>query len=320
MSTSSNDLAPASGYADAIKATVTTFTSINTSESEMLNMVVPDNPIVLSLPSHVQAAKVSANTWNNTIEPLVTANLRNIVGYTNLFNSLYVQLSAYAVALQSDNSNAAVLAGFKSSINQLEVSSKTIYNETINIQSLLSTFQNDTSVIVRNFKTDMLPVQNVMSADQSTIQELQQQLITLSQQLQSAEQQHEVMTSWWMTALTFGISDLVDLIESLKGNISTLQSRIGQIQADENKDSQEVGVLCQVANTLSTLVGLATVLQCATISFISNWQSLSNNLNELSSMEQINPSDPWAESDLAAVNAEWQTIAQEVKNLTTVAL
>ena len=87
---------------------------------------------------------------------------------------------------------------------------------------------------------------------------------------------------------------------------------MGQIQADEGQDFQEVGVLCQVANTLGTLVGLTTALQSASIAFMSNWQSLSDNLNELESMEQIAPSDTWAESDLAAVNAEWQVIAQEV--------
>ena len=220
MTTTNNDLAPASDYSAAVSATVTAFTSIDTSESEMLSMSVPANPSVLNLPSHVQAAKAAANTWNNTIKPQVTANLRDVVGYTSLFNTLYAQLSTDAVALQASPSDAAALAKFKSSIAQLEVSSKTIYNELIDIQSVLLTFQSDTNTTVRNFKTDMQSVQNALSVDQETMQELQRQMGSLSQQLQLAEQQHEEMTSWWMTALTLGISQLVDLIENLQGQIS----------------------------------------------------------------------------------------------------
>ena len=101
MAFSNNDLAPASDYSAAVSATVTAFTSIDTSESEMLSMSVPANPSVLNLPSHVQAAKAAANTWNNTIKPQVTANLRDVVGYASLFNTLYAQLSTDAVALQA---------------------------------------------------------------------------------------------------------------------------------------------------------------------------------------------------------------------------
>ena len=94
-----------------------------------------------------------------------------------------------------------------------------------------------------------------------------------------------------MTALTLGIwRELVDLIENLQGQISnSCGTRMGRFQADEGQDFQEVGVLCQVANTLGTLVGLTTALQSASIAFMSNWQSLSDNLNELESMEQIAP-------------------------------
>jgi chromosome segregation ATPase len=278
-------------------------------------MSVPANPSVPNLPSHVQAAKAAANTWNNTIKPQVMANLHDVAGYTSLFNTLYSQLSVAATDLQMIPIDAAALAQFKASIAQLQASSKTIYNESVAIQSILSTFQSDTNTTVRNFKTDMQSVQNALSVDQSTMQELQRQMESLSQQIRAAEEEHERNTSWWMTLSTFGISQLVDLIEDLQGQISSLQNRMEQIQADESKDAQEVNMLCQVANTLGTLVGLTTVLQSASIAFVSNWQSVSNNLNELESMEQIDPSNTWAESDLAAINAEWQVIAQEVRKI-----
>ena len=67
-----------------------------------------------------------------------------------------------------------------------------------------------------------------------------------------------------------------------------------------------------MANTLSTLLGLANILQTTTVRFITTWETLSNNLDELETMEGIAPTDAWAESDLEAVNTEWQDIAKEI--------
>lgn len=311
MTTATDFFAPTPDYSSSISTTVTAFTTIDTSESKMLSISVPTNPNVSNLPAHVQTAKTLANTWNNTIRPLVTTNLDDVIGYASLFNTLYAQLSTDAVALQTNPDNVDALAKFRSSIAQLQASSKTIYNESIAIQSVLSTFQSDTNSTVRNFKTDMQSVQSALYADETTMQELNRQMGNLNQQLQSAQRQHEEMTSWWMTTITLGISQLVDLIENLRGQISSLQGRMSHIQKDESSDSQEIGVLTQVASMLGTLVGLATALQSASIAFVSNWQTLSDNLNELESMEQITPSDTWAKSNLDAVNAEWQVIAQE---------
>ena len=147
------------------------------------------------------------------------------------------------------------------------------------------------------------------------MQYLQQQMGDLQRQLSAAEAKKDEMTSWWMSVLTLGISQLVAVIENLQGSINSLNNRISDVNYSENLESQEMGSLTTIAGTLSQLLNLTSLLQTTMMIFITNWQSLSDNLKEMEGMEEIDPQDDWSINNLQAVNLEWQDIAKEVQGI-----
>ncbi len=310
-----NSLAPSSNYSKSVKTTVTAFQKINISEEQILKINVSSSSTVPRLHQHLQNAQGIAKNWEQSIKPKIVNNLKNVSNFTALFNNLYGDLSTNATAIQANAGDKTAITNFKTDINHLQASTKIIFKETVAMQSVLSSFKTDIDGVVRDFQSDMKAVQSKLSADNAELQTYHNQMSYLEQKLADAKAKKEEMTSWWMTALTFGLSQLVALIEDLEGQVNSLNQRIGNIQSQINQDNREVNILSGIANTLATLVGLSTTLQGMVMAFISNWQALSDNLNELEGMEGISATDGWAKSDLQAVNSEWQVITTEVNSI-----
>ena len=226
LNKNASSLAPTKQYSDSIKATVTAFKKIDKSEQSMINTNAPANPAVPNLADHIQNAKNVANNWNTKVKPNILNSLNNVSAYSNLFNSLYTQLSANASAIQANAKDETAMNNFKAEIKQLQTSTKARYDETVAVQAILSTFQSDTSTVARDFSGDLEKVKVELSTDLTQMQNFQMQMSQLQKQLNAAKQQKEEMTSWWMTVLTLGLSQVIALIEDLQGQVNSLNQRI----------------------------------------------------------------------------------------------
>lgn len=309
------NLAPVDNFSASVSSTVTALQTINITENTILNYNLSDNGTVPNLSSHIQNAKDCANEWNNTVKPQITVSLQSITQYSILFNSLYAELSDNALRIQANENDSVSIANFKSEIGNLLLTTSNIYNQSTLVQTTLSAFQDKTCSVSRDFQSDLISVQNKLTADQLQMQYLQQQMGDLQRQLSAAEAKKDEMTSWWMSVLTLGISQLVAVIENLQGSINSLNNRISDVNYSENLESQEMGSLTTIAGTLSQLLNLTSLLQTTMMIFITNWQSLSDNLKEMEGMEEIDPQDDWSINNLQAVNLEWQDIAKEVQGI-----
>jgi chromosome segregation ATPase len=304
---------------DSIKAVATgaatLINTISTTESSIQNLNIPPNPEVPNLEQHIANAKACADTWNNSIKPAISSAVSHISLFSTTFNQLYVQLSTNATAIQVNPANTIAVAAFQSEINTLLASISTIYNQSVQVQSSLVGFQSSNASVARDFQSDYNSVQTSIQADQALMQNLCMQMQNLQQQLQEAEEKKEIMENPIIIITTFGLSEIIALIENLQGQINSLQESMQNYEQKMSQDQNEIGMLTNVAGTLSGILNLISTMQSIMLSYITSWQSLSDNIKELQDMANISPKDGWALSDVQAVNSEWQVIAAEVVTL-----
>lgn len=304
---------------DSIKVVATGATTlintISTTESSIQNLNIPPNPEVPNLEQHVINAQACATTWNNSIKPAVASAVGNISLFSNTFNQLYPQLSANATAIQTNPGNTTAAAAFQSEINTLLTSIANIYNQSVQVQSSLVGFQTANASVARDFQSDYNSAESGIQADQQQMQNLNMQMQSLQQQLEQAEEKREIMENPIIVISTFGLSEIISLIENLQGQIESLEQNMGNYEQRLSQEQNEIGMLNNVAGTLSGILNLISTMQTTMLSYITSWQSLSDNIKELQDMTNISPTDGWALSDLQAVNSEWQVIAAEVATL-----
>ncbi|WP_456314025.1 HBL/NHE enterotoxin family protein [Pseudomonas shirazensis] len=304
---------------DSIKVVATGATTlinnISTTEKSIQDLNVPPNPQVPNLEQHVSNAQACAATWNNSIKPAVASAVHNIALFSTTFNQLYTQLSTNATALQANPDNATAAAAFQSEINTLLSSITNIYNQSIQVQSSLVGFQTSNTAVARDFQSDYNSVQVSIKADQAQLQNLNIQMESLQEQLEEAEEKREMLEDPIVIICTFGLSEIISLIENLQGQIDNLQQNMQNYMQHMSEDENEIGILSNVAGTLSGILNLISTMQSTMLAYITSWQSLSDNIKELQDIANISPNDGWALSDLQAVNSEWQIIAAEVATL-----
>lgn len=294
---------------------VTLINNISTTENSIQNLNIPSSPNVPNLQQHVVNAQACASMWNNSIKPAVASAVGNISLFSNTFNGLYAQLSANATAIQANPGNTAAATAFQTEINTLLASITNIYNQSVQVQSSLVGFQATNASVARDFQSDYNSAETGIQADEQQMQNLNMQMQSLEEQLQEAEEKKELMENPWIVISTFGLSEIISLIENLQGQIENLQQNMGNYQQRMSQDQNEIGALNNVAGTLSGILNLITTMQSTMLSYITSWQSLSDNIKELQDMANISPTDGWALSDVQAVNSEWQVIAAEVATL-----
>jgi len=305
-------LNPPTGLSVSVTGTATLLNTISLTENNVLNTNVQGNSKVPNLLQHVQNARNCANTWNNTVKPLIAASMVDITGYGDSFNTLYTSLSTSATAIQANPNDAAAIAIFQAGITTLLTNSGNIYNQSVKVQNALVTFQATNSSVSLDFQSDFNQVKGDLQADQDQMSNLEQQMGSLQNQLEQAEEEREELQNPWVVIATLGLSEVISLIQNLQGSIQNMENVMQTYQGDMEQDEQDMGSLTSVAGTLSNLLSMTTTLQKMMITFITSWQSISDNLTELQDMANISPTDGWALSDLQAVNSEWEVILAEV--------
>ena len=307
-------LMPPQDLQSSVTALGPALSAINAALNSINSINVPSNLQGYNVQQHVNDAKNNSVYWTSNVLPAIQTSLSDIKAYSALFNSLYTALSNEAVAIQANENDGNSKAQFAQNISLLMASSKTLYDQSVLIQTPLSTFQKQNLTISQEFQADQNQVNVSIQADQSQLNMYNQQMGQLQNQLRDAQAKKDQLESVWMSILTFGISQLVSLCENLQGQINELNNRISNIYNDEQQEQQELYYLTQLSGSLSLLLGVTTQLSGLMTGFVTMWQSLSDNLSELYQMEYISPDDNWAQSNLQAINLEWQTISNQVSN------
>lgn len=304
---------------DSIKVVATGATTlinnISTTEKSIQDLNIPQNPEVPNLEQHVMNAQACGATWNNSIKPAVASAVHNISLFSATFSQLYTKLSTNATAIQANPGNAVAIAAFQSEINTLLGNISTIYNQSVQVQSSLVGFQTSNAAVARDFQSDYNSVESSIQADQAQLQSMNLQMQYLQQQLEEAEEKKEILENPVIIIVTFGLSEIIALIENLEGQINRLQQSMQNYMQHMSEEENEVGILSNVAGTLSGILNLISTMQSTMLAYITSWQSLSDNIKELQDIANISPTDGWALSDVQAVNSEWQVIAAEVATL-----
>jgi hypothetical protein len=308
-----NTLSPSDAIKVVAAGAATLINNISTTENGIKNLSIPPNPEVPNLGKHVINALACATTWNNSIKPAVVSAVGNISLFSNTFNQLYVQLSANATAIQANPGNTTAAAAFQSEINTLLTCITTIYNQSVQVQTSLVGFQTANASVARDFQSDYDSTEISIKADEAQLQNLNIQMQNLQKQLVEAEEKKAVMS--FTRIFFFFLTELYGLIENLPGQIDSLQRNMDNCSQHISQDQNEIGILNNIAGTLSGILNLVTTMQSTMLSYITSWQALSDNIKELQDMANISPADGWALSDVQAVNSEWQLIAAEVSTL-----
>lgn len=308
-------LNPTPSLKQVAKDTNIILSKISITENSLQTVNVPGNSATPNLEQHMQNARNCANTWNNSIKPSVASSVHNITLFSNSFDQLYTQLSANATTLQSNPNNADAIATFQSEISTLLTNADNIYNQSVKIQKLLFDFYDTNASVTRNFQADYNTVNSDLQAKENELNTLSVQMNQLHQQLEEAEEKRKILDNPGIIIVTGGLSAIFALIENLQGQINRLEQNMMSDQQQVIQDRQEIVTLSKIAGTLTGLLSMTSTLQSTMLSYITSWQSLSDNIKELQDMANISPTDGWALSDLQAVNSEWKDIAAEVVTL-----
>jgi DNA mismatch repair ATPase MutS len=283
-------LSPPAGFQNSISATGTSISSINNACETIIRIQPIPSSTVPSLNQDLVSTQNVAKLWTSGIQADVVASLAGIVGFNQIFQSVFNNL--LSISQQIAAGNTAEIPQFKIYLSTLQTETQSQQIQVAKVQQEITQYlvQVDNSLQVLN--NDGNQLQNAVNALNQQMQAMEQQMNEIQQKIN--EEESNPFSKLW-NELTGQLQDLEKQQNALGQNLNNTNYELQETFADLNEVRGFQGLFSQIQGGLN---GLSN-----------GWESLNADLKEVVGDENISDFNAFTPALVQAAQSDWTVAA-----------
>jgi Bacillus haemolytic enterotoxin (HBL) len=283
-------LSPPAGFQNSISATGNSIASINNACESIIRIQPISSSSVPSLSQDLVNTQNVAQSWLSGIQRDVLSSLAGIVGFNQMFQSVFNSL--LSISQQIATGNTAEIPQFKAFLSMLQTETQNQQSQVDKVQQEITQYlvQVDNSLQVLN--NDGNQLQNAANALNQQMQVMEQQMNALQQKIND-EESNPFSKLWY--ELTGQLQDLEKQQNALGQNLNNVNGELQETYADLNEVRSFQGLFSQIQGGLN---GLAN-----------GWESLNADLKEVVGDENISDFNAFTPALVQAAQSDWTVAA-----------
>lgn len=287
-----------------------------------------NSTVVEDLPVHQQTAQTHALDYLNNINPLIVANVAEVIGFGNLWNAEYQQLLTLAQSITVGNNAQTFTEGLQNLINKTNQASQAIPPVLAALNAFLPLVQSDAS----NLNGDLSNVSTALAGEGGQIDQLENEISAYNEAM---SKDLAIIAGGAVTDVVGALAIAVGVLGEFEtGGVSTAlivaglaaiaggtaamgvaghdyaekNAAYGSLVSQLNQDQQVYTLTSQAAQTIKTLVSAVSSGITAVETLQTQWNSLSSDFTQvIEALDVLSPDlGAWLVNMLEAANLDWQ--------------